>query len=162
LRLPGERRARAGPLVPEDLSKRQDLSKQEKGGRPPAATFSRRRLLGAGVAGGVAGALFDAPAFRTPGSRPMISHGVQSGDATAGTALVWSRADRPGRLWVQAGSRPDLRGADWLRGPVLTPKTGLTGRLRLRDLPASGDRRLHPVLGVRVGPGPRRRVRPEQ
>ncbi|MEV4352212.1 alkaline phosphatase D family protein [Actinoplanes sp. NPDC049596] len=99
-------------------------------------SLSRRNLLRAGVAGGVAGVLFEAPAFSSAGTRPVLTHGVQSGDATADSAIVWSRADRPGRLWVQVSRRPDFRGARVVRGPVLTPATGFTGKLELGHLPA--------------------------
>ncbi|GAA2691049.1 alkaline phosphatase D family protein [Actinoplanes palleronii] len=98
--------------------------------------ISRRNLLRAGMAGGVAGVLLEAPAFSSAGSRPVLTHGVQSGDATADSAVIWARADRPGRLWVQASRRPDFRGSRVVRGPLVTPETGLTGKVRLRGLPA--------------------------
>ena len=88
------------------------------------------------MAGGVAGLTGGAPAFSSGGSRPLLTHGVQSGDATANSAIVWSRADRPARLWVQASRRPDLRGARLIRGPIVTPDTDFTGKVRLADLPS--------------------------
>jgi alkaline phosphatase D len=117
-------------------------------------SFDRRTLLraglvaGAGVAGGgllgagagQAGAPPAAPAWR-PSGRPVLTHGVQSGAATADSAIVWTRADRPGRMWIEAARRPDFRGARLIRGPVLTPDTDLTGKVRLRGLPAGA--RLH-------------------
>jgi alkaline phosphatase D len=42
---------------------------------------------------------------------------------------------------VQASRRPDFRGARLVRGPVLTPDTDLTGKVRPRDLPS--DAGLH-------------------
>ncbi|MBL7256072.1 alkaline phosphatase D family protein [Paractinoplanes lichenicola] len=102
-------------------------------------SISRRNLLRAGVAGGVVSLVGGAPAFSSAGSRPVLTHGVQSGDALAGSAVVWSRADRPGRLWVHVSKRPDFRGARVLRGPVVTPATDFTGKLTLRGLPA-GER----------------------
>jgi alkaline phosphatase D len=100
--------------------------------------ISRRTLLRAGVASGIAGgALFEsAPVFSSAGNRPLLTHGVQSGDATADSAIVWTRADRPGRLWVQASRRPDFRGARVVRGPLVTPDTDFTGKVRLATLPA--------------------------
>ena len=106
--------------------------------------LSRRDLLRAGVAGLAGGALFESPAFSSAGTRPILTHGVQSGDATADAAVVWSRADRPAWLWVQVSRRPDFRGSRVLRGPVVTPGTGLTGKLRLRNLP-SGERLYYKV-----------------
>src|SRR4051794_23045934 len=109
-------------------------------------TIDRRTLLRAGLAGGVAGTFLGAPAFAgqvgwKPSGRPVLTHGVQSGDATADSAVVWTRADRPGRMWVQAAVRPDFRGARLVRGPVLTLDTDFTGKVRLRHLPA--DAGLH-------------------
>ena len=107
-------------------------------------SLSRRNLLRAGVAGGVAGLALEAPAFSMGGTRPLITHGVQSGDVSTGSAVVWSRADRPGRLWVSVSRRPDFRGSRVLRGPVVTPATDFTGKVRLRDLP-SGERLFYRV-----------------
>ncbi len=99
--------------------------------------IDRRSLLRAGLAGGVLGALPAGPVLAGWSAvRPVLTHGVQTGDATADTAVVWTRADRPSRMWVEVSRRPDLRGARRVRGPVLTPDTDLTGKVRLRGLPA--------------------------
>ncbi|WP_326556226.1 alkaline phosphatase D family protein [Micromonospora sp. NBC_01796] len=116
-------------------------------------SLDRRTLLraglvsGAGLAGGAllgaAGASAGgpaAPAWR-PSGRPVLTHGVQSGDATADSAVVWTRADRAGRLHVEVSRRPDFRGARRIRGPLLAPSGDFTGKVRLRDLP--GGERLH-------------------
>jgi alkaline phosphatase D len=44
-------------------------------------------------------------------------------------------------MWVRVSRRPDFRRSRLVRGPVLTPDTDLTGKLRLRDLPPG--ERLH-------------------
>ncbi|MDM4720328.1 alkaline phosphatase D family protein [Micromonospora sp. WMMA1363] len=114
--------------------------------------LDRRTLLRAGLAAGVGaagGALLSgagasatgvpgAPAWR-PAGRPVLTHGVQSGDVSAESAVVWTRADRPGRMLVEVSRRPDLRGARRLRGPVLDPTGDFTGKVRLRGLPC-GER----------------------
>jgi alkaline phosphatase D len=99
-------------------------------------SISRRNLFKAGAVGLAGSALFEAPAFSSAGVRPLLTHGVQSGDATAESAIVWGRADRPARLWVQASRRPDLRGARVIRGPIVTPDTDFTGKVRLGNLPS--------------------------
>ena len=104
-------------------------------------SISRRNLLRAGAAGLAGSTLLPNPAFSSAGSRPLLTHGVQSGDATADSAIVWGRADRPGRLWVQVSRRPDFRGSRLVRGPIMTPATGLTGKVRLAGLPA--DEKIH-------------------
>ncbi|MFG1904442.1 alkaline phosphatase D family protein [Micromonospora carbonacea] len=127
-------------------------------------SLDRRTLLRAGLATGAGlagGTLFGAadgraagagatppagaPAWR-PAGRPVLTHGVQSGDVTADSALVWTRADRPGRMWVEVSRRPDLRGARLLRGPVLDPSADFTGRVRVRGLPCG--ERLHYRVSV--------------
>src|SRR5262245_53764719 len=93
--------------------------------------LDRRTFLRTGlVAGGGAAALGTfapaAPAFVRSG-RPLLTHGVQSGDVTAQEATVWARADRPARMLVEVSTRPDFKHARTLRGPLLTPATDLTG-----------------------------------
>ncbi|WP_289008403.1 alkaline phosphatase [uncultured Thermomonospora sp.] len=111
-------------------------------------TFDRRTVLRGGLLIG-GGAMLaplaapTAPAAAAPAlirrGRPRLTHGVQSGDVTAGRAVVWARADRPARMLVDISRRPDFRGFRTVRGPVLTPKTDLTGKVFLRGLPA-GER----------------------
>ncbi|PXY27509.1 alkaline phosphatase D family protein [Prauserella muralis] len=89
-------------------------------------------LLGTGVlASGVLGA---APAFARSG-RPVLTHGIQSGDVDAHSAIVWTRADRPSRMLVEVSADPSFRRVRRLRGPLLTPRTGGTGKVRVPGLP---------------------------
>lgn len=140
-----------------------------------ASRFDRRTLLRAATIAGVAplgtvttgGAV---PALlRT--DRPVLTHGVQSGDPLPGSALVWTRADRPSRMVVEVSDRSDLAHADRVDGPVLTPDTDYTGKLRVpcrsrttyyrvtaEDL--DGRTASEPVLGsFRVPPSSPDRVR---
>ncbi len=96
--------------------------------------ITRRTLLRAGaVAGaGVLAAPVRAPAFHR--SRPQITHGIQSGDVTANSAIVWTRADRPSRMVVDLARTPSFHDARRLRGPVLTADTDFTGKVAVRGL----------------------------
>ena len=106
-------------------------------------------MLGAAAAstlGVVAGPVLggrDAPAF-VPSGRPVLTHGVQSGDAVAGSATVWTRADRVGRMLVEVSGRPDFRDAVRMPGPVLRPGTDFTGKSRITGL-APGRRTYYRV-----------------
>ncbi|SFS94024.1 alkaline phosphatase D family protein [Saccharopolyspora flava] len=103
--------------------------------------LSRRALLRGGVAGAgllAAGALLPAPAFARSG-RPVLTHGVQLGDPRPDGAVVWTRADRPSRMFVEISGRPDFRDALRVPGPTLTPDTDGTGELRLSGLPAGAE-----------------------
>jgi alkaline phosphatase D len=99
--------------------------------------LNRRTLLRAGAMGVgaalVPGAALAAPAFVRAG-RPVLTHGVQSGDVTADGALVWTRADRPSRMIVEVAGDPSFRHSRSVTGPLLTPETGGTGKLRLDHL----------------------------
>jgi alkaline phosphatase D len=109
--------------------------------------LSRRTLLRTSAAAG-AGALVAgvAPAAASRwgaalvrSGRPQLTHGVQSGDATARAATVWARASRPSRLLVEVASDDTFRDVRRILGPVVTPRTDLTGKVRLTGLPAGSD-----------------------
>src|SRR2546429_8279241 len=95
----------------------------------------RTLLLGAGAtAAGLAipGIAQAAPLIRT--GRPVLTHGVQSGDVTSTSGLVWTRADRPSRMIVEVSRDPSFRHARRVRGSVLGPDTECTGRKRVTRL----------------------------
>ncbi|MEM8620561.1 MAG: alkaline phosphatase D family protein [Actinomycetota bacterium] len=71
--------------------------------------------------------------------RPEITHGVQSGDVGAGAAVVWARADRASRMFVEFDTTPAFRSGQSVEGPTVTDATDLTGKLVLSDLPAGQD-----------------------
>jgi alkaline phosphatase D len=109
----------------------------------PSSTMSRRELLRAGAlaGGGVAAASLGLPR-RAPGqvrARPVLTHGVQSGDVTARTGIVWARGDRPSRMLVEVSRTPSFERSLRVAGPVLTPETDFTGKLRLRGLTPASD-----------------------
>jgi alkaline phosphatase D len=98
------------------------------------SSLNRRQFLRAGAAGGAALLAFPnrAPAFVR--SRPSLTHGIQSGDVTARSGIVWARADRPSRMLVEVARTPRFRDAEVIRGPLLTPDSDFTGKLRLGGL----------------------------
>ncbi|PRX47273.1 alkaline phosphatase D [Prauserella shujinwangii] len=101
--------------------------------------FSRRAALRAGLLGSgvlATGALGAVPApALVRRDRPVLTHGVQSGDVSGHSAVVWTRADRPSRMLVEISRDPSFRRARRVRGPLLTPDTGGTGKVRLPGLP---------------------------
>ncbi len=106
--------------------------------RPPK--LNRRRLLATGGAGlvGTATGVFR-PAISRAADRPSLSHGVQSGDVSADSAVAWARADRPSRAvieWATTESFKDVRGsvlADAL------PESDYVVKVSLESLPAGQD-----------------------
>ena len=97
--------------------------------------LSRRQFLQASA---VAGAAFVAAPGRAPAfvrSRPVITHGVQSGEVAMRSGVVWTRADRPSRMLVQVLDGRHGRRPQWIEGPVLTGRTDYTGKVRVAGLP---------------------------
>lgn len=102
---------------------------------------TRRTLFKAGLTGAgalAAGLLVPTTAFAaTPlvrRDRPVLTHGVSSGDVTTDSGIVWTRADQPSRLVVEVSRDPSFRHARRFRGPVVSPDTGGTGKVRVTGL----------------------------
>ncbi|MEQ1910129.1 MAG: alkaline phosphatase D family protein [Vicinamibacterales bacterium] len=68
--------------------------------------------------------------------RPQTPSGLQIGDVVADRALVWSRADRPARLFVDRALREDFSDAMRVRGPVALESNDYVARVDLTGLPA--------------------------
>ena len=81
-----------------------------------------------------------APAVVTrDGMRPQMPHGVQSGDPKADGAIIWTRSDRPARLWVEWATTASFANATRVRGPHMLEDTDFTGRVDLSNLPAGQE-----------------------
>lgn len=79
-------------------------------------------------------ALGAAPAFARSG-RPAAGWGVQTGDVTSHSGLVWVRSDRPARMIVETSATESFRNPRRWHGPLLGRDTDFTGTTRLRGLP---------------------------
>ncbi|MGO4616948.1 alkaline phosphatase [Nocardia sp. 2YAB30] len=102
--------------------------------------ISRRALLQASALGLVAA---PAPAACSSGSgpglvrqRPVLTHGVAVGDPRSDGVLIWARADRPAKLIVETAATESFTNAKRFTGPLLTPDSDGTGRVRVNGLPA--------------------------
>jgi alkaline phosphatase D len=65
-----------------------------------------------------------------------IPSGVSSGDVTSDGAVIWSRSDRPARMFVEVAMNDQFRDARRVRGPAALDETDFTANLRLSGLPA--------------------------
>jgi alkaline phosphatase D len=86
------------------------------------------------VAGGIA-----KPYVSRAGSRPIITHGIQSGDVSADSAVVWARADRAARMVVEASTTDSFKDICDVRVVDALPKTDFTAKALLRNLPPGKD-----------------------
>ncbi|RSN05232.1 alkaline phosphatase [Streptomyces sp. WAC 01325] len=103
-----------------------------------------RGSLAASAALSLPTALGSAPAFALSG-RPEAGWGVQTGDVTCDSGLVWVRSDRPARMIVETSATESFRNVRRWHGPLLGADTDFTGTTRLRGLP-SGEQIHYRVL----------------
>ncbi|MBN9692054.1 MAG: alkaline phosphatase D family protein [Verrucomicrobia bacterium] len=69
------------------------------------------------------------------GTLPSIAGGVMSGDVTTNSAVLWSRADRPARLWVEWSTTESFSNPRVVSGPLSGPDADYTAKLELTNLP---------------------------
>ena len=105
------------------------------------AIMSRRRLL---ASAGAAGAItilggIAKPYLSRAADRPRITHGIQSGDVSIDSGVVWARSDRAARMRVEVSTTESFR--DVLQTAVVdaTPESDFTGKALLEGLPAGQD-----------------------
>ena len=110
------------------------------------AKFSRRKfLLTAGATGAVTildGAQRGGVArlyLSRAADRPLVTHGVQSGDVSVDSGVVWARADRPARMLVEVATTDSFKDIHDAVFVDVLPETDFTGKVLLEDLPAGQE-----------------------
>jgi len=124
-------------------------SRASYGGSVSQGVYSRRTILKRALHMSAGLALTSCPCARWlggapalapgPASRPQLPSGIQSGDLRDGSAIVWSRTDRPAEMLVDWSTSPDFRRATRLGGPRALADSDFTARLELLDLPAGEE-----------------------
>ncbi|MEU9980755.1 alkaline phosphatase D family protein [Streptomyces sp. NPDC050856] len=110
--------------------------------QPPGSAPGRRTVLRGSLAASAALSLGAAPApapaapAQSRSGRPNAGWGVQAGDVTSSSGLVWVRSDRPARMVVETSATESFRRVHRWHGPLLGPDTDFTGSTALRGLPA--------------------------
>ncbi|MCA6123438.1 alkaline phosphatase D family protein [Bradyrhizobium sp. WSM 1704] len=133
--------------------------------------LTRRRFLSTTAAAGVG--LIAMPYLSRAADRPVITHGVQSGDVGTDGGVVWARADRPAQMMVEVATSDSFKDARTLPPIAALPESDFTAKMLLENLPSGQDifyrvrfRDLshtdivgEPVVGrFRTAPGDRRDV----
>ena len=103
---------------------------------PHRRGMTRRRFLAtsAGAIGAIA-----VPYLSRAADRPLIAHGVQSGDVSADGGVVWARADRPSQMLVEVATTDAFK--DTIRLPPIAalPESDFTTKMLLENLPSGQD-----------------------
>src|SRR5881275_39578 len=92
--------------------------------------FSRRRFLttSAGALGAIA-----MPHLSRAADRPVVTHGVQSGD------VIWARADRPSQMLVEVATTDSFKDARALPPIAALPESDFTAKMLVENLPTGQD-----------------------
>jgi alkaline phosphatase D len=75
----------------------------------------------------------------TPGPAPQIPYGVQTGDITTTSAVIWAAADREATMIIRWSADTAMADATKVVGPTVTADTGFAGKHELTDLPVGRD-----------------------
>jgi alkaline phosphatase D len=79
------------------------------------------------------------PFISRAGDRPAITHGVQSGDVSIDSSVVWARADRPSRMLVEIATTESFKDIHSAAFVDALPETDFTAKLLVEGLPAGQD-----------------------
>ncbi len=79
------------------------------------------------------------PALSRAADRPLITHGVQSGDIDQGGAVVWSRADRASRMKIEFATTDSFKNV--INGVFVDalPESDFTAKAFIDGLPSDQD-----------------------
>ncbi|WP_020174683.1 alkaline phosphatase D family protein [Methyloferula stellata] len=102
--------------------------------------LSRRSLLKAGATSGLAlSGSIAMPRISRAADRPQLSHGLQSGDVSGNSAIVWSRADRPSRAIIEVATTDTFKTVLHSTFADALPESDFITKVALNDLPAGQD-----------------------
>ncbi|SDE59428.1 alkaline phosphatase D [Paracoccus isoporae] len=95
--------------------------------------LTRRAVLGTGTAFTAALAM---PAISRAQARPVFGHGVQSGDPTATSGMVWTRPDRASRVTLEVATTESFGNARRVADMTALPDSDFAVKALLENLPA--------------------------
>lgn len=111
---------------------------------------------------------------RSPSMRPLMPSGLSSGDVISDRAMIWARADRPSRMWIDWSTTESFARFKTVQGPAALAEFDFTTKMDITDLPVGQeifyrvryqslqDLKLwsEPVIGrLRTAPGSLRNIR---
>src|SRR5262245_53025682 len=106
-----------------------------------SARITRRALLATAASSAAITAIggIARPALSRAGDRPLITHGIQSGDVSLDSGMVWARADRPARMLVEAATSDSFKTIHSAVFVDALPETDFTAKALIEGLPAGPD-----------------------
>ena len=105
------------------------------------SAMTRRRLLtnSASATAATLSTGLKAPALVWSAQRPLVTHGVQSGDISTDSGMVWARTDRPARMLIEAATTDSFENVCYTTAVDAIPETDFTAKALIEDLPSGQD-----------------------
>ena len=97
---------------------------------------TRRAVLAGGTAFAASLAL---PSISRASSRPVFTHGVQSGDVDTMSGMIWTRTDRPARVMMEVSTTESFANARQLAPLTATPESDFAVKRLVEGLPSDQD-----------------------
>src|SRR6201993_3738460 len=101
--------------------------------------LSRRRFLATAAASTAISAVVPRPYLSRAADRPVITHGIQSGDVSLDSAVIWARADRPARMLAEVATTDSFKTIHRAVFVDALPETDFTANALIEGLPAGQD-----------------------
>jgi alkaline phosphatase D len=79
------------------------------------------------------------PHLSRAADRPLIAGGIQSGDVSDGSAIVWARADRAARMQVECSTVESFKTILCTASSDAVPDADFTSKIQLAGLPSGQD-----------------------
>jgi alkaline phosphatase D len=104
-------------------------------------TLTRRRVLSAAASATALTAVsgIARPYLSFAADRPAITHGVQSGDVSVDSGVIWARADRPSRMLVEISTTDSFKEIHQGAFVDALPESDFTAKTLIEGLPAGQD-----------------------
>src|SRR5947207_11989835 len=99
--------------------------------------ISRRRFVSTASAAAMGSLAM--PYLSRAADRPIITHGIQSGDVSTDSGVVWARADRPSRMLVEVATTDSFKQIHSGVFVDALPETDFTAKALIEGLPAGQD-----------------------
>ena len=80
-----------------------------------------------------------APSYVRAAQRPVFTHGVQSGDVTTNSGMIWTRVDRPSRINMEISTVESFNNAIKLPPMNALPDSDFAAKRLLENLPSDQD-----------------------
>src|SRR5215831_2455046 len=102
---------------------------------------SRRRFLATAAASTAITAVgsVSKPYLSRAADRPLITHGIQSGDVSVDSAVIWARADRPARMLADVATTDSFNTIHRAVFVDALPESDFTAKVLIDGLPAGQD-----------------------